>query len=221
MLFRSLENGSSTCAIALEMGIHYSTVSKYRSKYLPDLPKSKGGCPLKLSSANICYATRLLATGKAENASQLAGTLRKLTSKSLTSQTIRNYLKRAGFRAVVKKKKPRLTKEHRKHRLDFAFAHQHWTIEDWKKVVWSDETKINRFGSDGRVWVWKQKGEKNLIDREISETLKFGGGSLMMWGCMLWEGTGVGYKIDGKMEDRKSTRLNSSHSGESRMPSSA
>ena len=53
---------------------------------------------------------------------------------------------------------------------------------------------------DGRVWVWKQKGEKNLIDREISETLKFKGGSLMMWGCMLWEGTGVGYKIDGKMD---------------------
>ena len=85
-----------------------------------------------------------------------------------------------GFRAVVKKKKPRLTKEHRKHRLDFALAHQHWTIEDWKKVVWSDETKINRFGSDGRVWVWKQKGEKNLIDREISETLKFGERSLMI-----------------------------------------
>ena len=117
------------------MGIHYSTVSKYHYKYLSDLPKSKRDCSLKLSLVNICYITRLLATSKAENASQLARTLRKLTSKSLTSQTIRNYLKRVGFRAVVKKKKPRLTKEHRKHRLDFAFAHQHWTIEDWKKVV--------------------------------------------------------------------------------------
>ena len=117
-----LENGSSTRAIALEMGIHYSTVSKYRSKYLPDLPKSKGGCPLKLSSANIRYATRLLATGKAENALQLARTLRKLTSKSLTSQTIRNYLKRAEFQAVVKKKKLRLTKKYRKHRLSSIFG---------------------------------------------------------------------------------------------------
>jgi hypothetical protein len=28
-------------------------------------------------------------------------------------------------------------------------------VEDWKKVVWSDETKTNRLGSDGRKWVWK------------------------------------------------------------------
>jgi hypothetical protein len=24
-------------------------------------------------------------------------------------------------------------------RLDFAIAHQDWTLEDWKKVAWSDE----------------------------------------------------------------------------------
>lgn len=34
----------------------------------------------------------------------------------------------------------------------------HWTVEDWKRVVWSDETKINRVGSDGRNWVWKKQG---------------------------------------------------------------
>ena len=69
-----LENSSSTYAITLKIGVHYSTVSKYHSKYLPDLPKLKRGCPLKLSLANICYTTRLLATDKAENTSQLART---------------------------------------------------------------------------------------------------------------------------------------------------
>jgi DDE superfamily endonuclease len=104
-----------------------------------------------------------------------------------------------GMKAVVKRKKPLLTKRHRKERLDFAISHQHWTIEDWKKVVWSDETKINRFGSDGRKWVWKKAGE-DLSDRQVEGTLKFGGGSLMMWGCMMWEGVGYACKIDGKMD---------------------
>ena len=54
------------------------------------------------------------------------------------------------MKAVMKKKKPFLSKKHRKARMDFALTHQHWTVEDWKKVVWSDETKINRLGSDGR-----------------------------------------------------------------------
>ena len=52
-------------------------------------------------------------------------------------------------------------------------------MEDWKTVVWSDEMKINRLGSDERVWGWKKAG-KGLSDRLVRETAKFGGGSLMM-----------------------------------------
>ena len=65
-----------------------------------------------------------------------------------------------------------LSKHHRKARLDFAISHQHWTVEDWKKVVWSDETKINCLGSDGRKWVWK-KDVEGLSDRLVEGTLKF------------------------------------------------
>jgi hypothetical protein len=79
-------------------------------------------------------------------------------------------------------------------------------VEDWKVVVWSDETKINRLGSDGRKWVWKLPGE-NLNDRLVEGTLKFGGGSLMMWGCMAWEGVGYGCKIDGKMDAELYTKI--------------
>ena len=52
---------------------------------------------------------------------------------------------------------------HRRKWLAFALKHKEWTVEDWKRVMWSDETKINRIGSDGKQWVWKQVGEV-LID---------------------------------------------------------
>lgn len=109
-------------------------------------------------------------------------------------------MKDAGWKAVVKKKKPMLSKKHQKHRFDFALAHRDWTDHDWMRVIWSDETKINRFGSDGRTWVWKGSEEKGLIPREVEGTVKHGGGSLMMWGCMLWRGTGQACKIDGRMD---------------------
>jgi len=108
-------------------------------------------------------------------------------------------MKIEGMKAVVKKKRPLLTKKHMKDRLDFAITHKDWTVEDWKRVVWSDETKINHLGSDGRKWVWKKAGE-GLSNRLVEGTKKFGGGSLMMWGCMLWEGVGYGCKIDGRMD---------------------
>jgi len=34
----------------------------------------------------------------------------------------------------------------------------------------------------------------------VEGTLKFGGGSVMLWGCMMWEGTGYACKIDGRMD---------------------
>jgi hypothetical protein len=116
--------------------------------------------------------------------------LAAITNEPLSTQTVRRELKKVGMKAVVKKKKPLLTKHHCANRLNFAIEHQDWTIEDWKKVVWSDETKINRLKSDGCTWVWKKKRE-GLSDRLVEGTLKFGGGSIMVWGCMLWDGPAI------------------------------
>src|SRR6202030_1637473 len=95
---------------------------------------------------------------------------------------------------------PLLSSRHRKERMDFAIAHKDWTVENWKMVVYSDETKINRLGSDGKKWVWKKKGEHRVGDRMMEGAMKFGGGSVMVWGCMMWEGVGYACKIDGKMD---------------------
>ena len=201
-----LDSGHSACQISSSTGLHLSTISRLRRKHCPYLKKPTGGRPPKLSEADTRYAQHLISSRKAENASQITQILKEITNQSLTSQTTRNHLKEAGLKAAVKAKKPLLTKRHRRERLDFALAHQDWTVEDWKTVVWSDETKINRLGSDGRIWVWKKPGE-GLSDRLVKETKKFGGGSLMMWGCMLWEGTGYGCKIDGKMDGELYTKI--------------
>ena len=63
------------------------------------------------------------------------------------------HLKKTGMKAVVKSKCPLLSVKHCKAHLDYAYTHKDWTVEDWKKVVWSDETKINCLGSDGCKWV--------------------------------------------------------------------
>jgi hypothetical protein len=120
--------------------------------------------------------------------------------------TVRRALKEAGMKAVVKKNKPRLLPRHIRERMDFAKRHQHWTVEDWKRVVWSDETKINRLGSDGREWTWRRPGGE-LTARDVKGTVKFGGGSLMLWGCMTADGVGYSCRIDGRMDAELYTRI--------------
>src|SRR5713226_1137107 len=107
--------------------------------------------------------------------------------------------KKHSFKAVTKKKKPLVSAMHRKKCLAFALTYKEWTMEDWKRVIWSDEMKINRIGSDGKQWVWKQVGE-GLISREVQGTVKFGGGKIMVWGCMGWEGVGQLAEVEGRMD---------------------
>ena len=201
-----LDSGHSAHDISPLTGLHHTTISRMQRKHHPYLQKVIGGHPTKLSEADTHYAQHLITSRKAENASQITQILQEITNQPLTSQTTRNHLKKAGLQAVVKAKKPLLTKRHRKERLDFALAHLNWTVEDWKSVVWSDETKINRLGSDGRRWAWKKAGE-GLSDRLVKETVKFEGGYLMMWGYMLWEGVGFACKIDGRMDGELYTKI--------------
>ena len=83
--------------------------------------------------------------------------------------------------------------------MNFAIRHKDWTLGDWKRVVQSDETKINCLGSDGKKWVWKRAGE-GLSDRLVEGAVKFGGGSVMLWGCMLWDGPGYASRIDDRID---------------------
>ena len=51
----------------------------------------------------------------------------------------------------------------------------------------------------GRKQAWKRAGER-LSDRQVEGTVKFGGRSVMLWGCMLWDGPGYASRIDGRMD---------------------
>ena len=65
--------------------------------------------------------------------------------------------------------------------------------------MFSDETKINLFSSDGRDKLLRKKN-KELYTKNTSSTVKHGGCSIMVWGCMTASGVGKLVFIDGKMD---------------------
>ena len=98
----------------------------------------------------------------------------------------------------MKEERPLLSARLRRLRLDLANGHRDWTVEGRKEVIFSQETKTNRLGSDGRKWTHKLPGE-GLTDRLAQSTLKFGEGLLMVWGCMAHAGFRKYCGIDGRM----------------------
>ena len=60
-----------------------------------------------------------------------------------------------------------------------------------KKILWSDETKIELFGLNAKLHVWRKPDTILMV--------KHGGGSIILCGCFSVPGTRRLVRIDGKM----------------------
>lgn len=117
----------------------------------------------------------------------------------ISSRTVLRRLREANLPARRMAKKPLLSQKNRRARIEFAKKHLNWTEEDWGKVLFSDETKINLFQSDGSRFVHRPSG-KRLDPKYVSKTIKHGGGSVMLWSCFSSYGMGPIYQIEGIMD---------------------
>uniref|UniRef100_A0A8C7LU61 Tc1-like transposase DDE domain-containing protein n=1 Tax=Oncorhynchus mykiss TaxID=8022 RepID=A0A8C7LU61_ONCMY len=118
---------------------------------------------------------------------------------SVHRTTISRILHKSGLYGRVARRKPFLKDIHKKCSLKFATSHLGDTPNMWKKVLWSDETKIELFGNNAKCYVWRKS---NTAEHTIP-TVKHGGGSIMVWACFSSAGTGKMVKIDGKMDGAK------------------
>ena len=67
-----LDSGLSIRQISHQTGHGIATISRTCSDYRPELQKSSGSCPTKLSTTNIEYARRIIRMGKVDNATEAA-----------------------------------------------------------------------------------------------------------------------------------------------------
>ncbi|ETO00766.1 hypothetical protein RFI_36674, partial [Reticulomyxa filosa] len=75
-----------------------------------------------------------------------------------------------------------------------------------KKVIFSDETRINLRGSDGIKYVWK-KPNQDLGDMGIIKRSRFGGGSIMIWACFGAKSIGNTSMTEGGMNSEIYTEI--------------
>ncbi|CAJ0933412.1 unnamed protein product [Ranitomeya imitator] len=84
-----------------------------------------------------------------------------------------------------------------KRRLCAAGLHEHkeWTLDQWKSVLWCDESKFEIFGSNHHVFVRRRKGER-MDSTCLVPTVKHGGGGVMVWGGFADDIVGDLFKIE-------------------------
>ena len=108
-----LQQGYSCRQVQSITGISKTTASRINKTYTEDEENNKGGGPSKLSAADQRRIISKITTGQLDNAVQATHFINNIIQDPVNPQTVRKSLKKANFRAVVKAKKPLLTKAHR------------------------------------------------------------------------------------------------------------
>jgi transposase len=66
-----LDKGLSSRQIEAQLNVGHITIHKVREEARPDMQKSQGGRPAKLTAADTRWLVRHVTSGKADNAAQL------------------------------------------------------------------------------------------------------------------------------------------------------
>ena len=113
----------------------------------------------------------------------------KLTGIKASERTVRRRLVEADLRSRRAAKKPLLSKKNIRDRLQFCKKHKEWTVEDWNKVIFSDEAPFSLFGTSRRSLVRRRNGERFNKDCVIP-TIKHPD-TVHVWGCFSAMGIGA------------------------------
>ncbi len=143
--------------------ISQNTVAKVVQTFKKDgtatILQRRPGRPRKLTPRQERLLMRRVEENRHASSLQLSK-VESQTGVTISCDTIRRTLQRNGMHGCRPRKKPLLKPRHKKARLEFARAHADKDEDYWDSILWSDETKINVFGTDGFKTVWRRKGEE-------------------------------------------------------------
>ena len=76
-----------------------------------------------------------------------------------------------------------LTPLHRRERVRWCNRLRGWTIRNWRRIWFSDESRFMLQKRDGRIRVYRRRNER-FSSSCVQEVDIFGGGGVMMWAAI-------------------------------------
>ncbi len=143
----------------------------------------------KLSPCAVHQVQKLASKNRRMSVASIALEVAEVEGQLVSAQTIRHTLQQVGLHGRHPRRKPLLKLAHKKACKQFSDDNMAKSMNYWNHVLWSDESNVNLFDSDGVQHVWWRPGEEYQENCALP-TVKHGGGSIMAWGCMTTAGTG-------------------------------
>ncbi len=132
---------------------------------------------------------RLVIDDRKTTVTQITTRYNQDMQNTISEHTTHRTLKQMDSSSRRPHRVPLLSAKNRTRRIQFTQTHQNWTIEDWKNVAWSDESRFRLQHSDGRVRIWRKEHE-SMDPSCLVSAVQAGAGGVMVWGIFSWHTLG-------------------------------
>jgi len=161
-------------------------------------PKKSPGRPRKTTKREDRLMLKVVKKDRFKTAAAISREINDKMDSPISRRTVSRRLNEQNLFARSPITKPLISKKNKRLRLSFAYEHVVWTDKKWKTVHFSDESKFMLMGSDGKNYVRRNIGEQ-LSEKCLKKSMKFGGGSIMVWGMISGNGVGPLIRLHGKV----------------------
>lgn len=100
--------------------------------------------------------------------------------------TFAKYMKQLDLKSYSPRFKAGMNEKQKAKRLQWCKERVNWTDSDWRKVIWSDESRFKLVGHDGRQRVIRKAGEDLTTDTYLAKVLSCSGAAFGMEVLVLW-----------------------------------
>ena len=181
-----LRAGMSIRQVAAAYQVHHTTIYRLTQRLagtgsVSDLPRS--GAPRATTPRQDRAMHRSHLRDRFQTAADTARATLGRHGRPISSRTVRRRLSNQGLTCCRPYVGPVLTDRHRQARRNWAANNAFLGRHPWRNVVFSDESRFCVSHVDGRVRVYRRRGER-YQDTCVVQHHRFGGPSVMVWGAI-------------------------------------
>jgi transposase len=181
--------------IAEKIGCHRTTVDytlrQYREhRSVENMPRSGRPPLVDITDINNNPITKLIREHRKSTSNSLQYMLEQEYNLNVSARTIRRLREQLGFRPVHYRRRPLLTEEQKKVRLQYALDH---LDDDWMDIIFTDESWFEV--GDHESLIYKHPHSPSIVKPTPKHKFK-----VMIWGGIWWDGRSKLHFVEGTID---------------------